>query len=519
MGVMFFDTTLRDGEQTPGVSLNAREKVEIATLLSTMGVDVIEAGFPIASPGDFAAVRAVAGAVRGSAVAALARATAADVDTAWQAIVGAEAPRIHTFIAASDIHLEYKLKMTRSQVLEQARAAVSHARRYTSDVEFSAEDASRSDPAFLCELFTAAIEAGATTINIPDTVGYATPGEFGRLVAFIRANVPNIHRAVISVHCHNDLGLAVANTLAAMENGAVQLECAVNGLGERAGNAALEELVMALYTRRDCYRQPYNIKTEYIARVSRKVSALTGVAVQPNKAVVGANAFAHESGIHQHGVINNPLTYEIMSPQVIGLNANSLVLGKHSGKHALAARLAEMGYQPDDETLARVFTKFKALADKKRAVYDEDLAAIADDELCERDLVELKYFHVVSGNAAEPTATMRLAFKDVEYVAAGCGDGPVDAVFKAVNNALGVTCELADFQLKAVTAGEDAQGEATVRLRAAGAQCTGRGISTDIVEAAAKAYIAAVNRLISAEKIVIGGVANAHDGYRKTAGA
>lgn len=495
--IFFFDTSLRDGEQSPGVSLNIKEKLEIARQLTKLGVDIIEAGFPIASPGDFAAVQAIAREVKGATICGLSRAGEKDIDRAWEAVKEADQPRIHTFIATSDIHLKHKLQKTREQVLEQAVWAVKHAKKYTSDVEFSAEDAFRSDLDYLCRVVEAVIDAGATTVNLPDTVGYATPDEFGRFIADIRARVPNIDRTIISVHCHNDLGLAVANSLAAIQNGAQQVECCVNGIGERAGNAALEEIVMALYTRNSFYRKEMRINYEEIYRSSRLVSSLTGMQVQANKAVVGKNAFAHESGIHQDGVLKERTTYEIMNPALIGLNQNNLVLGKHSGRHAFRDRLQQLGYQLSDENLDAAFKRFKNLADKKREITDEDLAVIVEGEILRvPETYTLEYFHISSGSTMLPTGTVRLR-KGEEYLEeAACGDGPVDALYRAIEKLTSWQATLVHYALNAVTGGKDALGEVIVRLKDQhGRTFIGRGVSTDVLEASARAYIDAGNKL------------------------
>ncbi len=496
--IKIFDTTLRDGEQTPGVCLDMAEKLEIARSLARLRVDVIEAGFPIASKGDFEGVSRIAAEIKGPVIAGLARAGKKDIETAAQALAKAERKRIHTFIATSDIHMEYKLKMSRQQVLEAAEDAVRFAKTFTDDVEFSAEDASRSDWAFLCQVYGRAIAAGATVLNVPDTVGYTTPAEFGALIRHLKENVPGIDGVDISVHCHNDLGLAVANTLAAMENGATQLECTINGLGERAGNAALEELIMAFYTRKDYYKAVTNIDTKQIYRASRLVSTLTGVAVQANKAVVGDNAFAHESGIHQHGVLNNALTYEIISPEVIGVSRNSIVLGKHSGRHAFEERLKQMDYNLESETVNLLFAKFKDLADRKKVVFDRDIEAlVADKPQVRPEWYRLVYHQVVSGSQSTATATVRLETSNGEVEQASCGDGPVDAMFKAIEKAVGFGVELKDYQLKAVTAGEDALGEAAVWIEADGEVFLGRGLSTDVIEASARAFVAAINKRLA----------------------
>lgn len=496
--IKIFDTTLRDGEQTPGVCLEAGEKLEIAQALAKLKVDVIEAGFPIASPGDFAAVSMVAANIQGPTIAALARANKKDIDSARQALEKAEKARIHTFIATSDIHLEHKLKMSRAQVLAQAQEAVRYARQFVGDVEFSAEDASRSDWDFLCQVYSAVIAAGATTINVPDTVGYTSPAEFGALIHYLRENVVNIEQAVISVHCHDDLGMAVANSLAAVANGATQVECTINGLGERAGNAAMEELVMALHTRREYYRAETGVDTKQIYRASRLVSTLTGIILPPNKAVVGDNAFAHESGIHQHGILNNSLTYEIMKPESIGISHNSIVLGKHSGRHAFEERLKQLGYELDGQSINNLFGQFKELADRKKMVFDRDLEALVNVKKTETpEWYRLVYHTVVSSNKTAATASVQLSSGDKVIEEASCGDGPVDAVFKALEKAAGVSIDLKDYQLKAVTAGEDALGEATVRIERDGRTFSGRGLSTDVIEASAKAYLNAINKMLA----------------------
>lgn len=502
--VWIFDTTLRDGEQSPGVSLNTHEKLDIARQLRKLGVDIIEAGFPIASQGDFEAVKNVALNVKGVTVAGLARASVKDIDRAWEAVKDADQARIHTFIATSDIHLKHKLRMERDQVIEAAVAAVKYAKKYTSDVEFSAEDAFRSDLEFLCRVIEAAIAAGATTVNIPDTVGYATPSEFGGFIREIGERVPNIDKAVISVHCHNDLGLAVANSLAAVANGAQQVECTVNGIGERAGNASLEELVMALYTRKPFFNKTTDIKTDEIYRTSRLVSNLTGMRIQPNKAIVGKNAFAHESGIHQDGVLKERSTYEIMNPELIGLNINNIVLGKHSGRHAIKDRMIELGYHLSGEEIEKTFVKFKELADKKREIKDEDLIAIVENEvLTVPETYLLEYLHISSGTSVIPTATIRLNRSGEMLEEAACGDGPVDAIYKAIDKITGITCTLQLYNLQAVTGGKDALGEVTVKILPNGGNTKtflGRGVSTDILEASTKAYLNAVNKVVFASR-------------------
>jgi 2-isopropylmalate synthase len=502
--IYIFDTTLRDGEQSPGVSLMQHEKLEIARQLARLGVDVIEAGFPIASPGEAEAVKLIAeqvGTADGPVIAALARAVKQDIDVAGESLKPAKKKRIHTFIATSDIHMQYKLKMTREQVLEAAINAVKWARNYTDDVEFSAEDATRSDPEFLCQVFEAAIDAGATTINIPDTVGYALPHEFGKLVRTVIERVPNIHKVqFISVHCHNDLGLAVANSLAGIMAGANQVECTINGIGERAGNTSLEEVVMAIYCRHqvlDCYT---NIRHDQIIRTSRLVSDLTGMPVQPNKAIVGANAFRHESGIHQHGVLSNPLTYEIIDPKVVGLPGSGIVLGKHSGRHALEAKLKELGYQLTKEQLNEVFKRFKELADRKKYITDADLESLVADTVhavpADEVVYHLDYMHVVSGKGTVPTATVRIRKDGNELLASETGVGPIDAVYRTIAKLVEETHRLTDFQVRSVGPGTDAVADVVVRIEdEQGNIFIGHGISPDTIEAATKAYLQAINRL------------------------
>ncbi|MDD2421062.1 MAG: 2-isopropylmalate synthase [Heliobacteriaceae bacterium] len=495
--VVIFDTTLRDGEQSPGASLNIQEKLEVAHQLARLGVDVIEAGFPIASPGDFESVKTIAENVKGPVICGLSRANRQDIEAVAKAVRAAEQGRIHTFIATSDLHLQYKLRMSREQVLETAVEAVRFAKRFTADVEFSAEDAVRTDLAFLCQVFSAVIAAGATTINVPDTVGYATPQEFGGRIREMIRQIPNIGDTVVSVHCHNDLGLAVANSLAALENGALQIECCVNGIGERAGNASLEELVMALFTRRDIYGLETSINKSEIYRSSRLVCKLTGMPVQPNKAIVGKNAFAHEAGIHQDGVLKERTTYEIMNPQMIGLLTNNIVLGKHSGRHAFRKRLNELGYEITDAELEKAFARFKVLADRKREITDEDLMVLVEDEL--RTIPEaysLEYLHITSGTVLVPTATVRLRREDQVFEEAACGGGPVDAAYKAIEKITRSGVRLSDYAINATTAGEDSQGEVSVKLEQDGRIYTGRGADTDIIVASAKAYVNAINKII-----------------------
>ncbi|MCE1194903.1 2-isopropylmalate synthase [bacterium] len=495
--VKIFDTTLRDGEQAPRCSMNLQEKVEVARQLERLGVDVIEAGFPAASPGDLAAVRAVAEVVKASTVAALCRASRGDIDAGLEALANAARPRIHTFIATSPIHMEFKLKMTPDEVLARAVDAVSYARERCPEVEFSAEDAFRSDPDFVCKVFGAVIAAGATVLNIPDTVGYALPGEFGPFVAYIKAHTPGIEKAAISVHCHNDLGLAVANTIAAVQAGADQIECTINGLGERAGNASLEELAMILTTRREELGVECGIVTPQIYATSRLVSKVTGVRVQPNKAIVGENAFAHEAGIHQHGVLANRATYEIMTPESVGFPSNRMVLGKHSGKHAFEERLKDLGFEPAGLAIDELFARFKVLADKKKTVSDRDIEAlVVGSTKSHPDTWTLDRWVINSGSSLSSTCTIKLKNKSGEFrEEVAVGDGPIDAAFSAIDRLIGKNLDLDSFELGAVTGGEDAQGEATVKVSMEGQQWNGRGLSTDIVEASILAYIAAINSM------------------------
>jgi len=494
--IIVFDTTLRDGEQSPGASMNAAEKLRLAIKLETLGVDVIEAGFPAASPGDFEAVRMVAGKIRKAQVTALARASKEDIDSAWGSIKEAAHPRIHTFIATSDIHLEHKLKMSRDEVIKAAVEAVKYAKSFTDNVEFSAEDGSRSDRDFLCRMFEAAIEAGATTVNLPDTVGYAMPDEFGQLIVYVREQTPNINKAVLSVHCHNDLGLATANTLAGLKAGARQVEVTINGIGERAGNTSLEEVVMGLYTRRDLLGLESSINTREIHSSSRLVSMVTGIVVQPNKAVVGANAFAHEAGIHQDGVLKNKMTYEIMEPETVGLTSNRLVLGKHSGRHAFKQRLSELGYDLEEKDLNRVFEKFKELADKRKEILDEDIEVLIAEEILRiPDTFKLDYLNVVSGTVAVPTATVKLLIDGQVEQNAGFGIGPIDATFNTIAKMTKTRSKLLRFSINAISGGTDAQGEVTVRLQENGLIALGKGADPDIFIASAKAYINGLNRL------------------------
>ncbi len=494
--IKIFDTTLRDGEQSPGASMNMDEKLRVAKQLEKLNVDIIEAGFPIASEGDFEAVRRIAKAVTGCEVAGLARANEKDIDRAWEALKHAKKPRIHTFIATSDIHLKYKLRKSREEVLEAAVKAVKHALKYTDSVEFSAEDAVRSDPEYLAKVVQAVIAAGAKTVNIPDTVGYAIPSEFGNLIKYLKENVPNIGKAVISVHCHNDLGLAVANSIAAIQNGAGQVECTINGIGERAGNAALEEIVMTMKTRKDLLGFETKIVTEQLFSTSRLVSQITGIVVQPNKAVVGANAFAHEAGIHQDGMLKEKATYEIMTPESVGVSQSAIVLGKHSGRHAFKARLKELGYDLPESDIEVAFERFKKLADQKKEIFDEDLDAIVADEVLRiPDKYKLIYLNVSSGSVTVPTATVELEADGKNVLKAGFGVGPVDAVFKTIATITKTKSKLLRYSVDAITGGTDAQGGVTVRLEEGGKTVIGQGAHTDIIVASAKAYINALNKL------------------------
>ncbi|MDY6834115.1 MAG: 2-isopropylmalate synthase [Chloroflexota bacterium] len=501
--VTIFDTTLRDGEQAAGGVLNSAEKLEIAQQLELLGVDVIEAGFPISTPGDFEAVTLIAQQVRGTKICGLAHANAEAVDRAWEAISTASSPRIHVFLSASDIHLSHQLKKGRKEILELSREMVKRAKGYVDDVEFSPMDASRTEPAYLYKVLEAVIQAGATTINIPDTVGYAIPSEFGDLIEGVFSNVPNIDKAVVSVHCHNDLGLAVANSLEAVRRGARQVECTINGIGERAGNASLEEIVMALKTRKDCFGLTSNIDTARIYQLSRLVSEHTGFVVQPNKAIVGANAFRHQSGIHQDGVIKKSITYEIMDPKDIGIPASVLVLGKLSGRHAFKERIAELGYILEEDDLSRAFQAFKELADKKKEITDRDIETIvAQEKRTVSEIYHLDHVEVTCGDHSIPTATVRLISPDGQVLAdAALGTGPVDAVYQAINRIIRVDNKLTEFTVKSVTEGIDAIGEVLVRIERDGVTYTGRGASTDIIVASAKAHMNAMNRLLAASKV------------------
>jgi len=507
--VLIFDTTLRDGEQSPGATLNLNEKLAIAHQLARLGVDIIEAGFPISSPGDYAAVRRIAEEVRGPVICGLARANKADIDRAWQAVQPAQRSRLHVFIATSDIHLEHKLKKTRDEVRQITAEMVAYARSLCPDIEFSPADAGRSDRTFLKEIVTIAAQAGATTINIPDTVGYTQPEEFGALIAEVCAALSGTG-VVVSVHTHDDLGVAVANALAGVRAGARQVECTVNGIGERAGNCSLEEVVMALKTRESFFGLTTGVDTTQLYKTSRMVSHYTGILVQPNKAIVGANAFAHEAGIHQDGILKERRTYEIMDAESIGLASNTLVLGKHSGRHAFKKRLEELGYNLSPEDLNRAFARFKELCDLKKEVTDPDLEAlVADEIMAPTEVYKLQQVQVSCGSQSIPTATVRLISPDGKEVAdAALGSGPVDAVYKAINRLVNVPNRLIEFSIQAVTAGLDAIGEVTIRIESNGRVFTGHGANTDIIVASSHAYINALNKLISAQS-------NGHNGTGK----
>ena len=500
--VIIFDTTLRDGEQAAGGMLNFQEKLEIARQLDKLGVDVIEAGFPVSSEGDFEAVKSIANEIGNAIVCGLARAHPKDIDRAWEAIKGARRPRIHVFVSASDIQMVHQLKKNRQQVLELARDMVARAKGYTEDIEFSPMDASRADPEFIYQILEAVIDAGATTVNIPDTVGYAIPDEFGQLIKGIIEHVPNIERAVISVHCHDDLGLSVANSLEAVRQGARQVECTINGIGERAGNASLEEIVMAFKTRSDFFHLATNVDSRQIYKTSRRVSELTGFAVQPNKAIVGANAFRHQSGIHQDGILKMPKTYEIMDPRTVGIPASSLVMGKLSGRHAFKERLAELGYTLSEDDFHRTFIAFKELADKKKEVTDRDIESLVAEELrTATEVYHLDRLQVTTGDRGVPTAAVRLIGPGDKVLAdAALGTGPVDAVYQAINRLVGLPNTLTEFSVKSVTEGIDAIGEVLIRIESDGVTYTGRGADTDIIVASARAYINALNRLLAAKR-------------------
>ncbi len=505
--IIIFDTTLRDGEQSPGASLSITEKLEIAHQLAILGVDIIEAGFPVSSPAQFEATKIVANEVSGPIIAGLARAHEKDIEAAANALVSAEKKRIHTFIATSPIHMEHKLKKTPDEVLKMAVAAVKFAKTFTDDVEFSPEDACRSEMPFLLEILSAVVEAGATTLNIPDTVGYILPYEYGQIIAELKAKVKGIDNCIISTHCHNDLGMAVANSLAGIRNGARQVECAVNGLGERAGNAALEEIVMAIHTRSDFFGKDVDrakllsIKTEEIHRTSQMVSQLTGFVIQPNKAIVGANAFAHEAGVHVDGLLKERTTYEIMTPETIGLGGSRMVLGRHTGRHGFVDRCKHLGFKLTEAELERAYERFLEIADKKKEVFDEDIAALINDEIhVVEHTYRLIHLHVVIDTKEAPKAVVKIKTEDKIIDAQATGDGPVDAAYEAIRKATGLSPKLENYTIRAVTKGKEALGEATVKITDDGRIYIGRGISTDIIEASAKAYVDAINRMVATKK-------------------
>ena len=494
--IIIFDTTLRDGEQSPGYSMNTAEKMHLASQLERLKVDILEAGFPSSSEGDFESVQIIAQKVRNVEIAALARTSKEDIDAAWGAIKEAAHPRLHIFIATSDIHLQHKLKLNRDQVVTKAVEAVTYAKQFTDNIEFSAEDGSRTDRDFVCRIFEAAISAGATTVNLPDTVGYAIPSEFVDLIAYIKSNTPNIGKAILSVHCHNDLGLATANTLASIGAGARQVEVTVNGIGERAGNTSLEEVVMALHARRNYLNYFTEINTKEIYPSSHLLAMITGIPVQPNKAIVGANAFAHEAGIHQDGVLKHKATYEIMEPATIGLKANRLVMGKHSGRHAFRDRLKILGYDFSKSDIDLLFQKFKELADKRKEIVDEDLEVLVAEEILRvPDTYKLKYLNVTSGTTTVPTATVQMEIEGKDEQKAGFGIGPIDATFNTIAKMTGAQSKLLNFSIDSLTGGTDAQGSVTVRLEEDGVQTLGKGNDPDIIVSGAKAYINGLNRL------------------------
>jgi 2-isopropylmalate synthase len=497
--IYIFDTTLRDGEQIPGACLNPREKLEIALQLARLGVDAIEAGFPISSPGDFEAVKEIAQKVKGPTIVALARAVDKDIETAWAAIKGAERPRLHVFLGSSDIHIQKKFGLDREKALERGLSALKFAKSLCPEVEYSTEDASRTDPEYLAQVVEKVIAAGATVVNIPDTVGYAIPEQFGHLIAHLKERVPNIDQTVLSVHCHNDLGLATANSLIAVKNGARQVECTMNGLGERAGNASLEEIVMALKTRQDFFGFLTAVDARQIMNTSRLVSRLMGMPVQANKAIVGANAFAHSSGIHQDGILKDRATYEVIRPEDVGITEHAMVLTARSGRHALKHKISEMGYSLAGEEFEEVYNQFLAVADKKKQVYEEDVAVIVQDvifaHLDHGSRYKLESYKVTTGNGDMPEARVRLRREEVILEASSQGDGPIDAIFKAIDKIIGAYHKLEDFQVKAVTETKEAMGVATVRVSREGLRALGRGSSTDILKASAKAYVQAINRL------------------------
>lgn len=495
--VLIFDTTLRDGEQTPGASLTTNEKLKIAFQLEELGVDIIEAGFPRTSPGDLEAVKTVSKHIKRPVICGLARATKRDIDDAYKALKKARHPRIHVFLATSKIHRKYKLKKAKDEILKASVEAVKYAKKRMPDIEFSPEDASRTEPEFLAQVVEAVIKAGAKTVNIPDTVGYSVPEEFGGIIKRLKETVPNIEEAVISVHCHNDLGLGVSNSLAAILNGARQIECTINGLGERAGNASLEEIVMGLVMRKDIFGSlKTNIRTKDLYKTSKLVSKLCGIPVQPNKAIIGENAFSHESGIHQDGVMKKRVTYEIIKPQDVGFKGTKIILGKLSGRHAFSVKLKELGYSLSNKELNKAFMRFKVLADKKHKIFDEDLAQIVEDELATiPEGYKLIDFRVTSGNKIKPSAYIELNKKKKSINATASGDGPIDACFKTIDKAIGLKGKLVDYKVNAVTSGKDALGEASVKVAFKGEVVIGRASSTDVIEASVRAYLNAVNRL------------------------
>ncbi len=496
--IKIFDTTLRDGEQSPGCSMNQEEKLEVALQLEKLGVDVIEAGFAISSKGDFDSISNIAAHVKKPIICSLSRALKEDIEASAGALAKAKNKRIHTFIATSPIHMEYKLKMTPEKVIERAVMAVTLAKSFVEDVEFSAEDAARSDREFLVRILNEVIKAGATTVNIPDTVGYQTPDQFGDLIKYLMENVNGIHKVDVSVHCHDDLGMATANSLAGVLNGATQIECTINGIGERAGNTALEEVVMAIKTRQDLFNCKTNIVTQEIMKSSRLVSNITGSMVQANKAVVGANAFAHESGIHQDGVLKQRRTYEIMDAEMVGLKAAELVLGKHSGRHAFGNKIKELGFELSTEELNKAFERFKALADQKKEVSDKDIASIVADQVYHApEIFQVHYVQVTAGNTTRPTACVQLIRDEETLEGTATGAGPVDAIYKAIDFILGEAIDLVDFSIHSVTGGTDALGEVTVRIRDKDRVFMGRGSDLDVLTAASKAYIAAINKMLS----------------------
>ncbi len=494
--VKIFDTTLRDGEQSPGATMNTGEKVRIAQQLEKLNVDIIEAGFPISSEGDFEAVRAISKMIKRAEVAALARTNPKDIDRAWEAVKGARLPRVHIFVSTSDIHLRHQLRMSEADVIQMTSQSVARAKRYTSNVEFSAMDASRTGIDFLSAVVEAAVQAGATTINIPDTVGYAVPSEFGALIQTLYQRVQGLKKVTLSVHCHNDLGLAVANSISAIQNGARQVECTINGIGERAGNTSLEEVVMALRTRNDLLQFHTRVIPKHLFTTSRLVSKITGMAVQPNKAIVGANAFAHESGIHQDGVLKEKLTYEIMTPESVGIPKSSIILGKLSGRHAFRERVKELGYDLSESDLHLAFNRFKQVADKKKEIYDEDIESIVVEEILRMPKrYKLVYLNVIAGNVTVPTATVQMEVDGKVVLEAGFGDGPVDATFKTIKKITRTKSKLHQFAINAITSGTEAQGEVTVRLEEKGYEVIGQGADTDVIVASAKAYINALNKM------------------------